>query len=40
MSNQEIGVINEIGDLSLGFYPISEEDQKKIKKEYKDEEEE
>lgn len=25
------GIINEIGDLGLGFDPISEEDQEKIK---------
>lgn len=28
----EIGVIHEIGDLGLGFDPISEEEQSKIEK--------
>lgn len=27
----QIGIINEIGDLGLGFDPISEEDAEKIK---------
>ena len=28
--SSEIGIINEIGDLGLGFDPISEDDQKTI----------
>lgn len=28
---KEIGIINEIGDLGLGFEPISEDDKEKIK---------
>lgn len=28
--DNKVGIINEIGDLGLGFDPISEEDQKKI----------
>lgn len=31
MNNEPIGIINEIGDLGLGFDPISEEDMEKIK---------
>lgn len=27
---EQVGIINEIGDLGLGFEPISEEDAKKI----------
>lgn len=30
--NNNLGVINEIGDLGLGHYPISEEEQEKMKK--------
>ena len=26
--DNQIGVINEIGDMGLGFHPLSEEDQK------------
>lgn len=26
-----VGIINEVGDLGLGFEPLSEEDQEKIK---------
>ena len=33
MKNQEYGVINEVGDLGFGFYPISESEQEQIKKE-------
>ena len=34
MENKEqIGIINEIGDLGLGFDPITEEDMEKIKNE-------
>lgn len=32
---EPIGIINEIGDLGLGFDPISEEDLEKIKDEDK-----
>jgi len=28
-------ILNEIGDLGLGLYPINEQDQEKIKKENK-----
>lgn len=31
MDNKDIGIINEIGDLGLGFDPISEDDKEKIK---------
>jgi hypothetical protein len=27
----QIGVINEVGDLGLGFTPLSEEDQQSVK---------
>lgn len=30
MENKNIGVINEVGDLGLGFYPINESEQKQI----------
>lgn len=33
MKDQEYGVINEVGDLGFGFYPISESEQEQIKKE-------
>lgn len=33
MSDQQIGVINEIGDMGLGFDVLTEEDQAKLKKE-------
>ena len=36
MSKEQIGIINEIGDLGLGFDPISEEDMDKIKDEEDD----
>lgn len=36
--NGEVGIINEIGDLGLGFEPISEEDAEKLKKEEKEQE--
>lgn len=29
--NEPIGIINEIGDLGLGFDPINEEDMEEIK---------
>lgn len=32
----EIGIINEIGDLGLGFEPISEEDVEKIEESMED----
>lgn len=32
MSQEKIGIIHEIGDLGLGFEQISEDDQKKIEK--------
>ena len=32
----QIGIINEIGDLGLGFEPISEEDAEKLKNEEED----
>lgn len=38
MENNKLGVINEVGDLGLGFYPITESEEKEIKKE-KDKEE-
>ena len=31
--NKQIGIINEVGDLGLGFNPLSEEDQKKVEAE-------
>lgn len=34
--NTEIGIINEIGDLGLGFDPISEEDKEKIKEQFEE----
>lgn len=40
MDNNKIGVINEVGDLGLGFYPINESEEKQInnnKKENKEE---
>ena len=30
MDNNKIGVINEVGDLGLGFYPINESEEKQI----------
>lgn len=30
-NNQQVGIINEIGDLGLGFEPITDEDAEKIK---------
>lgn len=32
----DVGIINEIGDLGLGFDPISEEDREKIKEQFED----
>jgi hypothetical protein len=37
MAKQELGVINEIGDLGLGFYPVNESEQEKIEKKEKEE---
>lgn len=34
--NNEVGIINEIGDLGLGFDPISEEDKEKIKEQFEE----
>ena len=31
--NKEIGIINEIGDLGLGFMPLNEQDTKALEKE-------
>ena len=31
--SEQLGIINEIGDLGLGFDPINEEDLEKIKNE-------
>lgn len=36
----QIGVINEVGDLGLGFHPLSEEDQKILEDSKKEKEEE
>lgn len=33
---EQIGIITEIGDLGLGFDPISEEDEEKIKEHVED----
>jgi hypothetical protein len=30
-NDSNIGIINEVGDLGLGFTPISKDDEKKIK---------
>lgn len=37
-NDNKIGIINEIGDLGLGFEPLSEEDVKKLKEEEKESE--
>lgn len=34
MEKEKIGVINEVGDLGLGFDEISEEEEEKIKKDH------
>lgn len=39
MKNQEYGVINEVGDLGVGFYPISESEQEQMRKKEEKEEE-
>ena len=36
MDDKQIGIINEIGDLGLGFDPITEEDMNKIKEKEKE----
>lgn len=33
MENKNIGVINEVGDLGLGFYPINESEQEQLREE-------
>lgn len=35
MEDKKIGIINEIGDLGLGFDPITEEEQKQIEEQNK-----
>ena len=30
MGNEQLGIINEVGDLGLGFNPISEQDMEKM----------
>lgn len=40
MDNNKIGVINEVGDLGLGFYPINESEEKQINNNKKDDKEE
>ena len=37
--DNQIGVINEVGDMGLGFHPLSEEDQKILEDAKKKEEE-
>lgn len=37
--SEKIGVINEIGDMGLGFDELSESDQKKLEEEQKKEQE-
>lgn len=32
MAQEQIGVIHEIGDLGLGYTPLTEEEQKQIKR--------
>lgn len=39
MDNNKIGVINEVGDLGLGFYPVTESEEKEMNKEKNDKEE-
>ena len=38
MKNDNIGVINEVGDLGLGFYPINESEQQKLNEKEEDKE--
>ena len=38
--DNQIGVINEVGDMGLGFHPLSEEDQKILEESKKDKQEE
>lgn len=33
MSNDKIGIINEVGDLGFGFTPVSKEDEAQLLKE-------
>ena len=35
--DNQIGVLNEVGDLGLGFHPLSEEDQKILEESKKNE---
>ena len=35
MSKEQIGIINEIGDLGLGFEELSEKDSEKLKEQEK-----
>ena len=37
MSNENVGIINEIGDLGLGFTPITESEKKAIEADKKEE---
>lgn len=39
MENKNIGVINEVGDLGLGFYPINESEKEQLKEKEGDKEE-
>lgn len=34
--NEKYGVINEIGDMGLGFKPVTEEEQQKVKESEKE----
>lgn len=36
--SNKIGVLNEVGDLGLGFYPVNESQQEKIKESEKNKE--
>lgn len=33
---QQVGIINEVGDLGLGFSPVSESEQEKLNKDKKE----
>jgi len=37
-NNNEIGIINEVGDLGLGFVPLSEEEQAQVREIFKESE--
>lgn len=39
MDNQKIGIINEIGDLGLGFDPITKKEQEILEESQKEKEE-